>query len=106
MIQPTIIINQKRQFFARITGGTGPAQAFDELIRQLRARGIDEQTLANFAVRYFKIHLRASNSLTTDIEKYAWAIMQNTQPNTNQGGRCGPAGCIFDHDGWIFFGAI
>jgi hypothetical protein len=96
-----MILDRHNRFYAKITGQPTSQLAFDELIRRLRDHNIPEPALARVAMRFFKIHLRGPRTNSIDIDKYAWFQMQQSSNDSDD-----PIGCIFDHDGWIFFGTI
>ena len=79
-------------FYIKVTNVTSPAAAFNDLIDHFRQHGTTIE-------RSFKIHLRSGNHTNMAPIDYAYFQMQAAAA-------CEPIGCIFDHDGWIFFGII
>ena len=87
MSSDIFVINDKN-FYVKITDTATATQAFEQLTA--------DPALARVRPRGYAIHLRPAQ-LT--IERYAWGAMLRSTPDD-------PAGCMFDHDGWIFFGSI
>jgi hypothetical protein len=91
-------ISQNGKYYGKMASRRGPVGAFDALIRSLRKSGVEEDTLADVALRFFMMKLRSAND-RTPAKEY---VLKNYQ----QASKHMPAECIYDGNGWIFYGAI
>ena len=91
-------ISEDGKYYGKMASRRGPVGAFDALICSLRNNGVEEEKLADVALRFFMIKLRSAND-RTPIKEY---VLKNYQ----QASKHMPAECIYDGNGWIFYGAI